>query len=413
MQLSKLFKRKPPDACLLTSSSFVSQGISLLSILILTKELASVETFGRFSAFLSVTAIVSSVSLLSLEKAIPNKQDDDLSHFAVQLIYILTVFCTISICIFYMFRFSFAEAATIQIFSNGIINLATHTNVRGKRIKSLSLGRILPNAIFFLYTAWFLKTGAEIGLNSLVNTYTASFTIAAVLYAIISFNNLKLRIQDLKISIIDTLISERKFISAFSASKLLNSASYQLPVIIIERFLSPAASAQYSLALRLGLGPVNLIGNAFSQIFHGQIAERQRNNEEIYPIFKGTSKSTFKYGLIAILLTALIIPTFITYIYGSQYDTTIAIILILSPLFYAIIAVAPLTSMLMVRREHKIEITNQLSFFLISILSFAIAAIYSDLVTGTVIFMILSCLRYSYIFYKLKQIVLLADTQRS
>ena len=188
---------------------------------------------------------------------------------------------------------------------------------------------------------------------------------------------------------------------------MMNSVAYNLPTILIEKFMGGALAAQYGIVLRFCCAPLNLLGGSISTVFHGKIAKARRAKvrgsmlEEI----RRLRIMLVVFGLVACVGIAIGFPIFSNYILKGDWSDARQFTYLLLPLFFVMVAVAPLTSAFIVFDEKKYLFLNQLSYLIISLASFGLGLAINNLLVGIGVFSALSIIRYLFINVRLGQVL--------
>ena len=392
-------------AGVITLAAIFGQLISVGNIFFITTQLFSQDVFGIYSVFLSYLMIFSTLSLLSYEKAVPNLNQEELKDLFFGMLGILIITALVIFFITsYMFSYDFSYLLSIALISNGFFRMSGMINVRNKSIRQLIFPRIAPHLFVSLGLIYlYISTEYNRTVEDLILVYIIANIITTLLYFQItkSFDFFKKKFSYSKSK--NILFQEIKFFFLITPSNILNRLSYNLPVILIEKYFGAGMAGQYSLVLRLGFSPLVTIGNSVNQIYHGKIAELYRTGGRgIYLLYQKTIKIMLAIGIIAFLGFLVLAPFVINFFFGENWNMAGLFIQIFSPFFGIMIIVAPITVAFLVLQDQRNEFINQLLFFLITLISFGIGVFINNLTIAIFLFSSLSFIRYVYMAFQLK-----------
>ena len=237
--------------------------------------------------------------------------------------------------------------------------------------------------------------------------FILSFCVAtgftAFIYSILSLYNHLL--NPLKLNSITSILIDKKLFPIYVApAGILNNLTYHAPVIIIEHFFSAAAAGQYALVLRFCFGPLRLLGESIGQVYHGKLAKAVRENDRsIYQVYKKVRLGLLLVGLLVAAIIYIMFPIIIELIFGPEWNLSITVSKILSPLFAFIVLTAPLGVSFYVFQNLKYLFIAQLLYFMLMVVSFGIGIIASNVIVAVFIFSFLSCIRYLFILKRINQ----------
>lgn len=408
MPLKKLLGFMFSTGSKLAFFSIIGQAIGVLNFIVAAR-LYGQDAVGVYAVFLAICAILSSISILSLERNIPNMKESDFSIFSFGALFILIVFSTLSLVGLWAFDYEFYFFSALYILIMGIFRLCIALNIRNRSFNYIMLSRVFPN----MFLLCFLLAGITIKQDEfrwLIISQVSSMLLFVIWHSWQSFKSMSFVHINLFNSL-NLVLNEWKFMVYVAPSELMNRLSLQLPIIIIEHFFGNLVTAQYALVLKICLSPISVVCTAIGQVFQADLAYLSR--EKVGSTYKTFISLTAKLLALAGVLSALlywVAPSLILVIFGGNWTLSSQFIKILSPLVLIMIIVAPLSTALYVYREHVTLLISQSLFFLVSLFSFIIAGITDDIILGIVLFSFLSFIRYGFIYLKIKHAILLRST---
>ncbi|MFC3883392.1 oligosaccharide flippase family protein [Bacillus songklensis] len=115
------------------------------------------------------------------------------------------------------------------------------------------------------------------------------------------------------------LIRYKKFPLFSTWSSLMNTSSVHLPVLLLAVFFSPAAVGQYTLANRVLMAPVSIIGSAISQAFLQKAIEENRK-ERLGEFSLLVFRKLLAFGFIPLILLSIAAPELFNVAFGPEWE---------------------------------------------------------------------------------------------
>ncbi len=266
--------------------SSIAALITIISTPILTHYFTP-DAFGIFAVFSSITGIISIIACMRYELAImlPKSDDDAINIFALCLliaffisVFLLPIFWFFQSEIISLFNLpdlgSYILLIPFMILVNGFFTALYNWHTRTQNFKLLAGARV-TNAVMTngsqLASAFmgFLTAGGLI-IGTILGTFSSTLVLFVQMWRT---DKAALKSSVRWNAIILGLKRYRNFPIYDSFSAFINNLSWQLPVLMLAAFFSPAIVGFYSLGLMVLFFPMNLIGGALSQNFLQKAAE--------------------------------------------------------------------------------------------------------------------------------------------
>ncbi|MEN9947082.1 MAG: hypothetical protein RLZZ293_1468 [Pseudomonadota bacterium] len=116
------------------------------------------------------------------------------------------------------------------------------------------------------------------------------------------------------------MLKYREFPQYQLVGALLDTASLQLVLILINKFLGVASAGQYALANRVLAIPLSLIGGAFAQVFYQEFTKRYQQQNKPYQFLLNTWLKLFLLGLIPCAVLFTYAEQLFPLIFGSKWQ---------------------------------------------------------------------------------------------
>jgi len=292
------------DVLKLVTGTTIAQAIGILASPILTR-LYGPEAFGLFAIFTSITSIIGVIACMRYELAImlPERDEDAINilGLCMLMVVVITVFTTVIIFFGGGLITNLLQASGLKtylwlvppfVFISGIFLALNYWNSRTRQFGRLSVARI---------TNSFGTTTVQLGAGLSGFTSGGSLIGAGLVGMLVSTGVLGLQIwrdDDVKFKksvkwrgIIKVMKRYKKFPLIDSISALLNTISWQLPVILLSAFFSPVIVGFYALGMRVLQLPMSFIGGALAQVFFSESIRGEKEQPIIYACrrcFQGT-----------------------------------------------------------------------------------------------------------------------------
>jgi O-antigen/teichoic acid export membrane protein len=369
----------------LVGATAFAQLITIITIPILTR-LYSPEDFNVLAIYSSVIALISVVSCLRLEIAIPiPKEDEDavallfLSICSVVGITILTVIGVVLLStqiekVTDGQLIGFMWLIPLSVFFAGVYKALQYWATRKKAFSLVAKTRLSQAVSGSGTQLGFGYTGmAPIGLliGQLVNISGGVIGLSRYFLN----NNLSL----VRVLNVDKLKSTFKRYDRFPKYSVLesfaNTGATQIPVILIAYYAVSAEAGFLMLATRLLSIPISLIGSAVAQVY---ISEAARKYE------KGLLKefthkiiiTLLKIGAIPIAFVGVIAPFIIPLILGERWERTGIIISWMVPWFLMQFITSPVSMTLHITDHQKLAMILQFVGFLLRVGTVMVGGLY-------------------------------------
>jgi len=319
------------DVFKLVTGTTVAQVIAVLASPILTR-LYGPEAFGFFAIFLSITGIIGVIACMRYELAImlPENDEDAINLLGLSLVMVvfITVLTGVGLFLGGGFLLSLLQAPGLApylwlvplfVCVSGIFLALNYWNSRTRHFGRLSVARV---------TSAIMTTGTQLSGGfagyatggSLISASLAGSVIATgVLGGQIWRDDRSLIKGSLSLQgMLSGLKRYKKFPLIDSSSALLNTASWQLPVLLLSAFFSPVIVGFYALGMRVLHAPMSLIGGAIAQVFFQRAAEARRDGV-LNTLVENVFRILVLIGLFPLLLLTLIGGDLFTVVFGNVW----------------------------------------------------------------------------------------------
>jgi O-antigen/teichoic acid export membrane protein len=208
----------------------------------------------------------------------------------------------------------------VAVFFTGIFTALNYWNSRTKHFGRLSIARVVSSVVTQTTKlgtgfAGFVSGGVLIGtgiLGQIVSTFILGGQIwrddRRLFKASIRWENM-----------IAGMKRYKKFPIYNTWSALLNTASQQLPIIMLALYFSPKIVGFYALGKTVLSMPMSMVGGAVSQVFFQKASEAHYRTGNLSKVVEEVFKRLVSLGIFPILLLTLIGEDLFVVVFGARW----------------------------------------------------------------------------------------------
>lgn len=354
----------------------IAQAIPIAISPILTR-IYTPEDFGLVALFLAIASIFGSIASMSYELAIvvPDKDEDAINIFALGLIFtfIMSLILLILVVLFNDDLINilgneeigfWLYFVPVSVFFAGLFNILKYFNTRKKNYKDIANVTIAKSIILVVIqlSIGFIKQGA----TGLIAGNLASNV----------FSNVKLFKNILKDKVLISKISKEKIIavakkyknfSKFSMpSAILNTASLQVPIILLGIFFNTAIVGFYSLSNKLVRMPIGVIGYSIGNVFYQKISNLKDNKEALKKLTLKTYKKLLQIGIFPFSTLVVFGDCIFSFVFGEQWIIAGEYVQVLALWMFVVFISSPLSNLCFILEKQKQAMYFNLTMFVIN-----------------------------------------------
>lgn len=394
----------------LLTGSVIAQGIAVLVTPVLSRLFAP-EAFGVAALFISISSVLVVLSCLRYELSIilPSKDTEAANLLGVSVVFVI-IFSLISGFLVFFAGDIIAGALNSQelrkhlwllplsVLFSGLYLALSYWNTRRRFYGVISASRILAsssNQILRLSAGFmgFLSGGILIA-----GTVLGQFLSAVLLCLRIWKQEDRLILKSITCQGMSHVVKRyKKFPLVDVWGALLNTISWQVPTLMLAAFFSPAVVGFFALGNMVIRLPMNLLGNAISQVFYQKAAEA-KNQGELSHVVREIFKRLVALGMFPMLMLCIIGEDLFIFVFGSGWAEAGIYTQILAPWMFFTFISSPLSTLFSVFERQGSALIIQTAIFLSRVLSLYIGGIMGNIyialglfsLSGVVIYGILS-----------------------
>lgn len=401
------------DVLRLVSGTGLAQVITLLAAPILTR-LYAPEAFGVAALFASITGILGVLACMRYELAIvlPDNDREAANLLAVSLVMTVLMSCLTIPVIGYgsdqiLAWVNMPELAPylwlipLAVLAHGIFTALNYWNTRTKHFTRLSIARV---------TSQVAGTGSSLGLGlagyasggSLIAASLGGQAVATTVLGgqILRDNGRFIRSNITWREMWAGVKRHRKFPLYSSWGALINTASWQIPVLMLGAFFSPAVVGFYSLGFRLIQMPLSLIGGAISQVFFQRGAEA-RNSGALSRLVEGLFNRMLIIGLLPSMILMVIGADLFAFVFGTEWHEAGVFTQILAPWALIWYLTSPLSTVYAIQERQKEELIIHSVIFATRITAILLGGVLDNARIAIVLFSAGGIFAYGYVLLRI------------
>jgi len=291
------------------------------------------EAFGVAALFASITGIIGVVACLRYELAIMlPKTDEEAANLLGLSIFFALIITGISVLIIFFAGDVIADLfkspdlkkylwlTPVSVFCGGIFMALNYWNSRTKHFGRLSIARVVSSVVAQTTKlgagfAGFVSGGVLIGA-SIIGQFASTFVLSGQIWRD-DRHLFKANIRWQKM--IAGLKRHKRFPIYQTWSALLNTASRQLPALLLAFYFSPKIVGFYALGRSVLGMPMGLVGGAVSQVFFQKASEAHNRTGNLSAVVEEVFKRLVSLGIFPILLLTLIGKDVFIVAFGARW----------------------------------------------------------------------------------------------
>lgn len=407
---------------IISSGAMMTQALSFLFSPIITR-IYPPEEYGVMSLFASTISILSVITSLKYEVALPIEKDEKkakslfVSCLIILSIFTLTLFLVIQIFgynLFSLFQaerlFDYKFLLIVGVFFYGFREILMNWYYRKKDFKFISSSRVSQNLLgnsskVLLGLLNFGVPGLLIG-----QVIKETFSVFPFFRKILKSENM---FDDFSIKKSYQVIKEYKNYPFYQTpSSFLNVVKNQLPVFSLA-FYGSSVVGLYGLANTVVKIPMTLLGNSVRNVFFAEAASIGKEN----PVgLKKLSNQIFNkliiIGIFPLILLILFGPFLFTLIFGSNWTQAGQFSRLLALSVYANFVFSPASRVYQILDRQRVKLLIDIFGLLIVLGSFWIARILSPSPNLAILFYSISIFIYYLVIFIISKILVNVEIDR-
>ena len=357
------------DVLKLVGGTVMAQVITILTAPILSR-LYAPEAYGTLAIFVSIVSIISVIVCMRYEVAImlPGKDEDAVNLLALSFMiaFVVSGLSAILILIGHQSIVNLLKApcllpylwlVPVALLVQGVFQALNYWNSRLKRFEALSIARVSASVTT---SAVPLALGAigRASTGALVGSWMAGTTVFTTILGGQLWRDTQRQFRDhVRLHrIAESLKRYRKFPLVDSWATFINNISWQLPALMLSAFFTQTVVGYYSLANRVIMLPLTLVGSSIGQVFFQRASEARGNSDDLSKIVQVVFRQLVALGLFPSILLTIAGKELFAVVFGSNWAEAGVYAQILSPWVFVLAISSPLSTLFSVLERQELSL---------------------------------------------------------
>lgn len=170
-----------------------------------------------------------------------------------------------------------------------------------------------------------------------------------------------------------------------------NTASGQMPVLLLSALFNTAAAGFFTLTQRVMAAPMSLIANALGDVFRQEASQAYIHQGQCKTIYEKTFKRLLLIAGVPFAVFFFVAPALFAWVFGEQWRVAGEYAQILTPKFFSDFVVGPLSTMFMIAEKQRLDLLWQIGLVLVGVWSFSLGYYFSDVKLALVAYAVSHC----------------------
>lgn len=344
----------------LTTGSSMGQIILIATSPILTR-LYTPEEFGILAIYISIVTLVASLAAGRYEYAIlkPKKYYEALSLLYISII-LISIISIVSFIIVIFFTEQLMKLMNLDnllvlyfipfsIFITAIYTSFTMWNNKNKNFKLTAYGDTFRST--FISTLQILLNKVNLGL--IFGQIIGNFFAVIIISKNFLKNDLK-KIKRIKFSYILYMMKKHKDFPIYNMPHMLvTSLKVNGTIILISTIYGNTVLGFYSLAMRVLVLPISIVGKSISQVYYQKISSLNEKNSDIYELTIKTLIYISSISIPASIVLYFIAPSLFLIVFGNKWEMVGYYVQALIPYMFFMFLLSAISSIPLVYDKQK------------------------------------------------------------
>lgn len=386
------------QVAMLAGSAAVGQVLLIVASPVLTRLFSPAE-FGTYTLFTAAVTIITVISSLRYELAIPLSRSHsgaaNVMTIAFSALLVTTAITAVASLLFHaelQHLFDIDAVLFFWLLPVAVLLAGTQQVLSNWAIRKYRFGVVTQSrlAMSFAAVATQLSMGALRNPSGLLAGQTVGYLAGSVGLGVDAIPQFATQRKHISIRRLRSFaVRYRRFPLYSTWSGLSTSFGVYAPVIILTAAFGPAIAGLYGLATRVLQMPMVILGSALSQVFFSHVARESSANRSalIGSVFEGL----LRVGSAPMLLLAYLAPSIFSVVFGSDWFDAGVYARWLAPLSLLAFVASPVSVMPSVLERQRSELQFQGALLVVRIGAMAVGIIMGSPLLAVVIFSGGSC----------------------
>ena len=397
--MSKLQSSFAANVSKLITGSVFAQGLGVLVAPIVARLFAP-EAFGVAALFASITGIIGVVACLRYELSImlPKTDEEAANLFGLSLFFVLIITGISALIIFFAGDVFIGLLNApglkknlwlipVSVLVSGTFLAQNYWNSRTKHFGRLSIARLISSVsaqstVLGAGYAGFVSGGVLIGSRILGQLVSTLFLGRQIWQDDRHLFKTCIRWEKMMAG----LRRHKNFLVYGTWSALLNTASQQMPVLLLSFYFSPKIVGFFALGKTVLSIPMSMVGAAISQVFFQKASEAHNRIGNLSEVVEEVFKRLVSIGIFPILLLTLIGQDIFIVAFGARWAEAGVYMQILGLWIFFQFISSPISTLFAVLEKQSYGLFFNVLLFITRVVSLIVGGITGDVMLTLLLF---------------------------
>lgn len=367
----------------------------------LVTRLYTPSEFGVFAVVVSAISIISIVSALRYEVAIPlPRSETGAANIVLVSLISLLVTCMVSFFAFWLFQHAVIKALDLPDYPEYLLLILLgavlsslylilyYVAVRRQKYTSIARTRVYQS----MFTVLCQTSSSTLGaLGLLLGQYSGQLVGIASLVKNSKIEKILNSWSVKRAKVVAVRYKEFPLYSTLGA--LANTASTQLPTILLLIFYSSSVVGVYALSFRVLGTPLTVLSDAIGSVFYASAVQANREGR-LKPLVEKIQTLLFRLFAPAFLLAAIYSEDFFSFVFGAEWADAGKMAAVMMPWFMLQLIASPLSYVFAVKNKESITAVVQYTQLIVRIAVLVVSALYLEPLAAISVYALVSFLFY-------------------
>lgn len=398
------------DVLKLVTGPAINQIIGLISVPIISR-LYSPADFGMASFIASLVAIVVAVASLRYEETIVLQKSDKNAHNTLTICSIsITILCiVVFILLMLEQKYKLINSLVLQtktitllipitIFITAHTRFITNYHTKNQNYSIQSVSKILTTITTTCSVILFGVNGIASGLDLIMsNLFGQTVGFLVVLWFFVWKTKMQI-VKDTRYKSIKKLLKRYKHFAKYGTiAALVNTCSWQLPVIFFASYFSDTIAGYYSFGFRIIQLPMNLIGLAIGQVLLRNGVDAEKSGQ-LGELVKNVSLKLVTLTAMPIVVLLLFGSDLFVLFFGAKWSEAGFYVQILSPWALVWFIATPISNVLFILEKQKEDMIFQIVLLIMRSFALIIGCLAHNAIISVILYSFVGVVFYLYLF---------------
>ena len=174
-----------------------------------------------------------------------------------------------------------------------------------------------------------------------------------------------------------------------------NTASGQVPMLLLSTLFNTATAGYYMLIQRVMAAPMVLVAGALGDVFRQEASRAYIHTGNCRAIYVSTFKRLLALAVLPFTVFFFVAPALFGWVFGEPWRVAGEYARIFTPMFFLQFITSPLSSVYMIAEKQKMDLAWQICLLVLVLSAFAIGGIFSSIEIALALFSTAYCLMYA------------------